>query len=280
MAKTIQEVLVELQAQAQVAQSSGTISPSNYECEKCKDKGFWTEIRQADVFGDGRIIRDEEVWVTCPCQTQKKVNRLMKSSEITEEFQKLSFQNFDTTGRAEVIGKMKETAINYVRNFKEIRETRNNSIALIGQPGTGKTHLLSSVANGMMKNWFVAVHYFPYVEGMEDLKASFGDDKTSVSTKLQRLKEVDVLFIDDLFKPTRGVPRATEWQVEKIFEIINYRYLNNKPILVSSELTFDEMFAIDEALATRIFEMCSDYVVTVNKNTKLNYRLRKMFGEG
>lgn len=268
-----------LKARMTVLPSSET-TVAEYNCPKCKDQGGTIEWRDADVFGDGRIVRKEQVWVECSCVKQKKINRLLKSSEITEEFQKMTFGNFEIDGYPAEIKKMYDTAFQYCQAFNSIKTTRRNSIALIGQPGAGKTHLLSAVANGMINKLLVPVLYFPYIEGTEDLRSNFDQ----LVTKIQRLKEVEVLFIDDLFKPvTTSIngkrvkePRATSWQIEKMFEVINYRYLNNKPLLISSELTFDDMLGIDEALCTRIFEMCSDYTVTIKKDISLNHRLSKM----
>ncbi|MGR6899575.1 DnaA ATPase domain-containing protein [Rummeliibacillus sp. BSL5] len=280
MARTIEEVLKEMQGRVTVQPSSETTAAINYNCDKCKDQGGIIEWREADVFGNGQYIRKEEVWVECSCVKQKKINKLLKTSEITDEFQKMTFGNFHTEGYQEVIKKMYDTAFQYCQAFNSIKNTRCNSIALIGQPGAGKTHLLSAIANGMITKLLVPVLYFPYIEGTEDLRSDFDQ----LANKIQRLKEVDVLFIDDLFKPVTKVvnglrikePRATAWQVEKMFEVINYRYLNNKPLLISSELSFDDMLDIDEALCTRIFEMCSDYTVTIKQDIKLNHRLLKM----
>lgn len=282
-----------MQERITVLPSSETTAVTEYNCPKCKDQGGTIEVREADVFGNGLYVRKEQVWVECSCIKQKKINRLLKSSAITDEFQKMTFGNFKTEGYSLVIKKMYDIAFHYCQAFNSIKSTRCNSIALIGQPGAGKTHLLSAVANNMIIKWQIPVLYFPYIEGMEDLKADFNkkaseiDSKHSISAKLQRLKEVEVLFIDDLFKPVSQpnpknpsepikVPRATQWQVEKMFEVINYRYLNNKPLLISSELSFDDMLLIDEALCTRIFEMCSDYTVTIKKDINLNHRLLKM----
>ncbi|MGE7621725.1 ATP-binding protein [Viridibacillus sp. NPDC096237] len=282
MVKTMDQIFEEIKSRVQVS-SEATVQ-TNYKCTKCRDKGGYIETRTADVFDNGVFERDEPVWVECECMKIKKINRLMKSSQITEEFQKMTFENFHTEGYSPKVEKMYDTAFKYCQNFKGIQNTRSNSIAFLGQPGVGKTHLLSAVANGMITRLIVPTMYFPYVEGMEDLKSNF----ERLANKLQRLKTVDVLFIDDLFKPVSSpntknplepikVPRATQWQVEKMFEVVNYRYLNNKPLLISSELGFDEMFAIDEALCTRIFEMCQDYIVTIDKDIKLNHRVKKMF---
>ncbi len=69
------------------------------------------------------------------------------------------------------------------------------------------------------------------------------------------MRKVEVLFIDDLFKPIYSQPRATDWQVEQIQSVLNYRYLNHKPLLISSELTVDEILDIDEALGSRIHQI-------------------------
>ncbi|MCV9886267.1 ATP-binding protein [Metabacillus halosaccharovorans] len=234
-------------------------SQRDYQCPKCKDQTGFIEVR------DGG-----EVWVRCDCIKWRKVKSLMKASEITNEFKKLGFQNFNTKDKPTIIKDVYETALEYFQEFQAIKGQRKNSIALLGQPGSGKTHLLTAISNNLISRLHVPVLYFPYVEGFNDLK----DDFNQLEIKLERMKNIEVLFIDDLFKPVRGKPRATEWQVEQMYSVINYRYLNHKPILISSELTVDEIVDIDEALGTRIFQMCQNYIVVIKGDRKiLNHRL-------
>ncbi|OMP67053.1 ATP-binding protein [Domibacillus epiphyticus] len=212
--------------------------------------------------------------IQCECVKKIRINRLMKSSEITDEFKLLGFQNFKTKGKAVIVADMKECAMDYYKEFEKIRSKRANSMALLGQPGSGKTHLMMAISNNLIVKKGVSVHYFPYVEGFNDLKEDF----EQIAPKLERMKNADVLFIDDLFKPVgRGVnrkPRATEWQIEQMYAVINYRYLNHLPILVSSELDVDQMDEVDEALGSRIYEMCQDFTVVIEGDRKiLNYRL-------
>lgn len=278
-----------------------------FKCNTCQDKGGWIELRDTDnthlrpLKRDGQLVyRVEngrkvqeyervplkaEHWVACSCQKQRQAESLMKSSSITAEFAKLTFSNF-TKEFSPHAARLYDCAFSYVTKFRDIRAERCNSVALLGQPGIGKTHLLSAVANGLMQKWLVPVHYFPFVEGMEDLKSSFNDGEVALAVKMERLKTVDVLFIDDLFKPASkvvngervSVPRATEWQIDRMFEIVNYRYLNNKPMLISSELNFAEMLKVDEALASRMFEMCASHTVAIEKDSMLNYRMRQING--
>jgi DNA replication protein DnaC len=228
----------------------------NYECDRCKDE-------------EGYIVKDEngyEKWRWCEwCHEKKKIRRLFKFSRITEEFQRLDFHNFTLEGRPSLVHQAYECAKAYVEDFKEIEKTRKNSIALLGVPGCGKTHLLMAISNNLMRKG-VGVLYFPWVEGFNELKDNLGD----LDDRVRHMQRVPVLFIDDLFK---GRKNPTDFQLEQLFAIINYRYLNHLPILVSSERDIDQICDIDEGIGSRIYEMCKHYTVVLRGQPNLNYRL-------
>lgn len=231
---------------------------ATYDCPQCKDEG-------------GTIKRDKdgvERWVFCECWKQKQTKRLFKSSQITQEFQKLTFQGFVTNGRPEVVEEAFLAAKHYFMNFRDIREKRENSIALLGEPGSGKTHLLMALSNNLIKRG-VRVQYFPWVEGYNDLK----NNLDLLDEKIYQMQTVPVLFIDDLFKGRR---EATNFQIEQLFAVVNYRYLNHLPILVSSEKDIDEICEIDMGIGSRIYEMCKDYTVVLKGVPGLNYRIREL----
>lgn len=190
-------------------------------------------------------------------------------SEITEQFRKLTFENFDVTNKDAQINRAFQIAMLYQNDFENVKKQRHNSISLLGQSGCGKTHLLCAISNALMHNGIELI-YFPYVEGCNNLKSNFEE----IESKIERLKKISVLFIDDLFK---GREKPTAWQVETMFAIINYRYINHLPILISSEKTFDELNAIDEALGSRILQMSKDFNVAI-KGKNLNHRLEGIRG--
>lgn len=273
--------MVKLKAKSQ-AFSETTVATEEpvYNCVKCKDEGGYMVRKKAGETtllqnGTEIILKyDTEEWQKCECAKIRQLNRLIKSSAITEEFQKMSFKNFSTDGVHPKVAEMKSKANQYYAAFDEIKGYRQNSIMLIGQPGCGKTHLLTAISNYLMHTKQVPVLYFPYKDGMNNIAANNFDRKNEI---MERMKEVAVLFIDDLFKPIGGKVDVKPFQAEIIFEVVNYRYLNNKPLLISSELTLDDMLYIDEALTSRIFEMAEDFTVTIPKDMKVNYRLRKVF---
>jgi DNA replication protein DnaC len=76
-----------------------------------------------------------------------------------------------------------------------------------------------------------------------------------------------MLLIDDLFKG-----RITESDVNIVYEIVDYRYFKNLPVIITTEKTIDQLIDIDEAIGSRLYEMSKNYLITL-EGKKLNYRL-------
>jgi DNA replication protein DnaC len=225
-----------------------------YDCERCRDE-------------EGYLIRSEgrEAWKICECAAVKRIKKLVKTSQITEQFQKLTFETFITDEKPAPVIQVKNAAMQYVKQFAEIEGERCNSFAVVGQVGSGKTHLTCSIANELLKSG-IQVLYFPYVEGINNLKSNFDE----IEQKTDYIKKVRVLFIDDLFK---GRDKPTAFQIETIFSIINYRYLNHLPVLLTSEKDFENLLDIDEALGSRIYEMTRGNRFVL-KGQNMNHRLK------
>jgi len=232
-----------------------TLPKITYSCEICKDVGGTISVK------DG-----VEYYSECECQKSSKTERLFKSSHLTFEFRQKTFDSWDTTWLSDEVRKAHKCALNYAGAFDRIRNTRRNSISLLGNSGAGKTHLLTAISNTLIKKG-ISVHYFPFVEGFNELKSDFDD----LNNRIEKMQKADVLFIDDLFK---GRKDNTPFQIEQMFGVINYRYMNHLPILISSEKTVDDLIRIDEALGSRIYEMSKDFTVELVGSNN-NYRMRK-----
>jgi DNA replication protein DnaC len=88
------------------------------------------------------------------------------------------------------------------------------------------------------------------------------------------MKQVDVLYWDDLFKHPK---EPTSFEIDLAFEVLNYRYLNLKPTIISSERTPNELLAIDEALGSRILERSKGHLAVI-QGIECNYRLKDVMG--
>ncbi|MEJ8548429.1 DnaA ATPase domain-containing protein [Brevibacillus borstelensis] len=248
-------------------------------CSKCNGaQGVlrtWYEDKDFTKLVDGEWITETrqikcESWEWCTCYLQK---RTLAASKITEDFKEKGFKNFSLNGRPDIVKELFQVARDYALKFKEIRKERRNSIAFLGNPGVGKTHLLMAVCNNLMHQ-NIPVIYFPWVEGWNEIK----DDFDLLNKRVNMLKECDLLFIDDLFKgrpmDEQGRGGPTPFQLEQLFGIVNYRYLEKKPIMISSEWSFEKIVKLDEGIGSRLVQMCKDYTVEVEGNPfELNYRL-------
>ncbi|HZG16933.1 MAG TPA: ATP-binding protein [Candidatus Bathyarchaeia archaeon] len=248
-------------------------------CSKCNDQegklNIWFEEREFTKWVNGEPITEKrevkcESWTWCECHYQKRV---LNASRVTDDFKAKGFKNFRVDGRPPVVREMVEMAKQYVRAFEEIRSQRRNSIAMLGNPGVGKTHVLMAACNNLMAKG-VPVTYFPWVETWNEIK----DDFDLLHKRVNLLKDCELLFIDDLYKgrpmDEHGKGGPTAFQLEQLFAIVNYRYMEKKPILLSSERSFEQILKIDEGIGSRLYQMCRDYSIEIQGNPfELNYRL-------
>nr|WP_241394111.1 ATP-binding protein [Clostridium beijerinckii] len=231
------------------------LKQTSYRCDKCCDTG-WILIKQEHM---------QPLAVACECRKIEKLKSEWKYSGINVEQSKLTFSSFEIWNEAS--SKIKDTAAAYCTEFDEIRNNRRNSILLCGQVGSGKTHCSIAVALNFLKQR-IKVVYMPYRDVITKIKQNMIDEEYYTRT-ISKYQLCEVLLIDDLFKG-----KVNETDVNIMFEIINYRYLNFLPIIVSSEFSIDRLLAFDEGVASRIYEMSKDYVVEIEKDIRNNYRLK------
>lgn len=201
----------------------------------------------------------------CECRERVIAETIMRSSGIIEEDRKKGFRDFKTFDEDPLIA-AKETAIRYFRMFKNDYNSRINSLLLSGASGRGKTLLGLAVANNLIRIG-IGVMYVSYRDTITELKHNIVDEYV-YNEKMRRLKNAKVLFIDDLLKG-----KITESDINILYEIINYRYLQRLPLIISTEKTIPELISFDEAIASRIIEMSKDYTVFFDRSVP-NYRLR------
>lgn len=225
-----------------------------YECEKCRDSGWIGYDDEKGCFCSKR----------CDCWAMREAKRIMRKSEISTEFQGKGFNDYDTKGN-EQLEHAKAKAIEYFRQFQKIEHTRRNSILFCGQVGSGKTHLGTAICSNLM-NLNIPVIYMAYRNTVTRLKQEIVDAKEYDKDIGQYIK-ARVLYIDDLLKG-----KITESDINIMYEIINYRYMNNLPIIVSTEKSLEQLLDFDEAIGSRILEMCRGNIVIL-QGRELNYRL-------
>lgn len=221
----------------------------------CKDTGIIIENNQ-----DSQPIMHR-----CKCQEVQRSKDMWKSSGINLEQSKQTFSNYKVFSKTTELAK--NTALKYYKDFESIKALRRNSIAFMGQVGSGKTHLSIALAVNFLKNKSISVIYMPYRDVITSIKQNMLDKEYYIK-QLSKYQTAKILLIDDLFKG-----KVNETDINVMFEIINYRYLNYLPIIVSTEFTLDKLLNFDEAVGSRMYEMCKDYIVQI-EGKENNYRLK------
>lgn len=252
MKKTIQNL------QNSINRNSST--KDNYECAVCKDMEW--------------VLNPEtNAAAPCRCREARTYRRILEGSGISDAFLKKTFDNFNPTHRE--TANAKQMAMDYVENFSDICNTEKNSIAFLGQVGSGKTHLSIAIANELMKQG-IGVRYMQYREDITRLKQVVNDE-ISYAREINKYKNATVLLIDDLYKSATYRTRAgyetlNDADERAMFEIINYRYFKQAPMIISSELTIERLLSLDEGLNSRIIDRCEGHIMEL-KGMELNYRL-------
>ena len=110
-----------------------------------------------------------------------------------------------------------------------------------GQPGCGKTHVCTAVAGKLLYEKPLLYVVWPQIS--KKLKTIMYEAE-EYEREIGKVETTDVLYIDDLFKPVIGDDgqkmRPTAADVKMAFEIINYRYINKLPTIISCEWQIGE----------------------------------------
>lgn len=233
-----------------------------YNCNICNNKGYILVPRLYDNFY-------QETQITCKCDKVRKSIRALKRSGLQSVVHDFTFDRY--IAKEEWQKNILTVAQNYLKN------STSEWFYFGGNSGCGKTHICTAIATSLIKKG-LEVKYMLWRDEVTQLKGYLNSKE--YSNKIEHFKEVDVLYIDDLFKTGKNelqtVQRPTPADINLAFEILNARAYRKKITIISSECTFADLLNIDEAIAGRIKRECGDYLINISKDIKKNYRL---FGE-
>lgn len=172
-----------------------------------------------------RELRGREVWLQ---EAIKKRNynakKIRDKSNLGERFSRRNFDTFDESKQPRPYKVCKA----YAEHFQTVRSADKNSLILMGNCGTGKTHLVASITNYVIENFGVMVLFATWSDHLEKIKSEF---KSSKNEYLDKMRSIDLLVIDDF-----GQEKRTEWTDEILFSVVNARYERCLPMLMTTNL--------------------------------------------
>lgn len=141
----------------------------------------------------------------------------------------------------------------YVEHWEEMKAD-NTGYLLWGGVGTGKSYLAGCIANALMEQG-VSVRMTNFAAILNDLKTGF-DDKNAYIGQLCRYP---LLIIDDF-----GVERDTSYGLEQLYNVIDSRYRSRKPLIVTTNLTLQEIQNPEDTARRRIYDRLLEMCVPVH----------------
>lgn len=228
----------------------------DYERCNCKDaQKYWNEydMKKLQMFEEEKKLRKMQEFAN-------KVDKIIKNSKMSKRNLNYKFDNFEVNSNNK---KVYQSLKNY--SEKLVNEVERKGLILVGNNGVGKTHLACSIANELIKNG-IPIIYGTLINLLAELKNTYDVYNNISEMKIIKLYEkVDLLIIDDL-----GKEKPSEWGLEKLFTIINSRYENNLPVIITTN--YDQNSLIDrlsingeietaKSIISRLYEMC--YLVKI-----------------
>lgn len=217
-------------------------------CEKCKNKGLVAIKVYRD--NDFKIVLQK-----CDCVERLHAEQSKETSGLKDNFGKFTFENFDTSN---------EYARTVLEKAKE-NVPANEWFFIGGQIGSGKTHICTAISEKLLMS-ATTVKFVSWRDLMSDLKNGFSGRPTFFD--FETFKRVEVLYLDDFLHG-----KATDFELEKAFEIIDYRYRNDKKTIISSEMLSSEILQLSQSIGSRIIEKSKGFVCNIKRDTERNYRL-------
>ena len=143
---------------------------------------------------------------------------------------------------------------------------------LYGTSGAGKTHLTACMANELL-NQHKQVLFTNFFEISNAIRKTFNTRATEEGL-IDRIANVDFLFIDDL--GTERVVKDGEdlWMQEKIYEVINKRYNEKKPTIFTSNYSLQELVD-DRGLMGKTVDRIVEMSTVILKLEGMSYRMKK-----
>lgn len=192
-----------------------------YKCSKCKDTGYIENLK-------------------CSCFQQKLVDKAYGQSNIrdvlkTENFDFFDIRFYNTEPDAsegisprDNIQRIFKICMNFTQNFN----IDFSNLLLYGSTGLGKTFLCNCIAKELLDTgktvmYVTASQLFKIIE---DDRFNRGDNEEP-SGYMDDILSVDLFIIDDL-----GTEFSTILSSSELFNILNTRMLNKKPVILSTNL--------------------------------------------
>lgn len=217
------------------------------------------------------------ITVRCTCLCEQKRNDLIKEQERRKEemlrikelkntslmdskYADATFERYEQDADNAKVFKVSK---NYIRNF-DAMYSENQGMIFHGPVGTGKTYTAACIANELLDSG-IPVIMTSFVKILQEIQNPGADE----GSYLQKLNTARLLIIDDL-----GVERNTDYALEKVYNVVDSRVRAAKPLILTTNLTWEELTREQDMRYRRIFDRILEVCFPVHVPGK-SRRIRK-----
>ncbi|MGV7975381.1 MAG: ATP-binding protein [Anaerolineaceae bacterium] len=199
----------------------------------------------------------------CVCRQRELIEarqkKLYEQSNLGALREK-SFENFKARGRVGLAAQQADSLEQAYNSAVHFAGTLQGWLLLLGRYGCGKTHLAAAIANQAvamgMETFFLTVP-----DLLDWLRFAYSDNiSDSFEERFEKIRDIPLLVMDDF-----GTQNATAWAQEKLFQILNYRYINKLATVITSNNPLSSFEGrirsrlMDPELVLRVEILATDY---------------------
>jgi DNA replication protein DnaC len=164
--------------------------------------------------------------------------------------------------------KIYSLASSFVQKYNS--DAISQGLIIEGPIGSGKSYLLGCIANALIDRG-IHFRYIVYSDLLQQIRSTYNQDSPEADEKqiLNTVQQIPVLLIDDL-----GTEKATEFASSTLYQIIDHRYREEKPIILSTNYSIKNLKNRFPVMGERIFQR----LLEMNKYLELagNVRVKKI----
>lgn len=151
-----------------------------------------------------------------------------------------------------------EKAHKYVEQWDKMK-AMSMGLLIWGNVGTGKSFAAGCIANALIDKC-VPVLMTNFSRILNSLTGMFSEDRNEF---IDGFNKYELLIIDDL-----GIERNSEFALEQVYNIVDSRYRSKKPLIVTTNLTLDELKHPPELARRRIYDRILERCIPLKINNR------------
>jgi DNA replication protein DnaC len=221
--------------------------------------------------GSGFVVDEaSNTAADCRCRQARlaKVRTRSLAGRIPKKYQGVSFERPPVPEIARVAPDQVNEVRHYVRNVDSNLDA-GRGLWLMGEVGTGKTTLAMIVSKAALDaGRSVAIYSLPRLLNL--IRGAIETEAGMIGF-LERLTSVDLLHIDDL-----GAENTTEWVLEQLYSIINTRYEDERAMIVTTNLTYDDLLVqLGARTVSRLIAICGNGLPLYGEDDRRPFKDRR-----